>query len=196
MSDRLKYPGRIGQIAEATHDIVTPANVITIIGLGLSAHGAAHIYKLSGVIEFGAGRILDLADGFVARRTYESRTGAILDGTVDKIAVAAIVLSALIHKAAPIVVLLIIAAYNLINMVSTIYAELMKAGPKTVRPGKYAMFLQNVALGSFILGNALNHNHIWDMLGWFVFSISVPVASLASYLYIQSAIKIVKNPKR
>lgn len=75
--------------AAATLGLLTPANVITIIGLGLVIYGLVLIlneHYWTGMIVLAVGRLLDIADGVVADKTgTKSPTGEIFDAAADKI---------------------------------------------------------------------------------------------------------------
>lgn len=77
------------KIGAATHSIVTPANIITVIGLGLVVYGLIlileqHYWLGLGILAIG--RILDVVDGVVANSTgTKSPTGEFMDASVDKI---------------------------------------------------------------------------------------------------------------
>jgi phosphatidylglycerophosphate synthase len=175
-------------------DVLTPANLITVAGLALSIHGATHINEVSGVIEYGVGRVFDMADGYVARRTHASRLGEMLDAVSDKAAIAFVLFEAWHQDVGPEAVLAIVALYNVVNAVANTYAEKHEANPKTNKAGKFAMFGQNAALGSLLLSDTLGGNVGLEAAGWVAFSASLPLATKASYEYVQHAWQI-RNQK-
>ncbi len=91
--DWLKRPRRdyswFQRIARQTNGIVTPGNVITVIGFVVTLYGLWLLTKA----QFGAaaitlllGRLCDVADGWVAHHTgTKSPTGELLDAGCDKI---------------------------------------------------------------------------------------------------------------
>lgn len=104
--------------------------------------------------EIAFGRVLDLVDGPVARKLHQlSDLGAALDASADKIAAAAIVAGEWHKGVAPKSALGAIVGQNLLNGLATLAAA--KRHPdEELRPtkdGKYAMFAQNLALGSYAL---------------------------------------------
>jgi len=148
-------------------DVLTPANAISTIGLILSVHGAANIASLQGVIEIGLGRLLDIVDGSVARRTHSSHFGAIIDAIFDKLSVAAIAYQAWQYDIAPKVLISFIVVQNLINSVIAIYAEKKNLKLESSNEGKYTILLQNLALGGLALVNVLDDNtivHVIELL--------------------------------
>lgn len=178
----------IHRIADATHEIITPANVISAVGLGLSAYGATHIQDVSGVLQYGAGRVLDVIDGPIARRTYPgSRIGAVVDASFDKLAVAFALLEAWNHHAAPEGVIAVMALMNVINAASTVYADRKGTEPVTSKAGKYFMFGYNASFGAYVLGNALGGNTGLELTGAALFAATTPIAAKASYDYTKAA---------
>jgi phosphatidylglycerophosphate synthase len=186
---------QIKRIGEATHDILTPANVISAAGLVLSLYGATHINEMSGVLQYGAGRVLDLIDGPVARRTYTSRLGAKVDGAFDKAAVVFALAAAAYTDSSPKPVVWAVFSFNSINAAATVYADRQNAEPVTSKAGKYAMFGQNVALGSFLLANAMGGNSALEMTGWAASAATLPVSIKASYNYTRQSLDIRRNTK-
>jgi phosphatidylglycerophosphate synthase len=136
-------------------DILTPANVTTIIGLALTLHGAANLDSLQGIVEVGIGRGLDLVDGPLARRFHASRFGAALDGTADKLATLALLSGALYYDAVPEVFIGYVFAQNAVNAGLAVYAEHKGLNPESSIAGKRGMFFQNLALGSFALSKVI-----------------------------------------
>ena len=175
---------------------MTPANAITIAGLALSVYGAANLNEVSGVLIFGAGRVLDIADGYVARRTHASRFGALLDASADKAAVAAALAGGLYFEAVPVAVLGTIAAANIINASANTYSESKKQEPKTSTAGKYYMFGYNAAFGAFALGAAMEGNSTLGSAGWAIFAATTPLAIKASWDYTKAALAARKSSMR
>ncbi len=136
-------------------DVLTPANVATVLGLVLTLHGAANLDTLQGVIEVGAGRTLDLIDGPLARRFHASRLGAALDGAADKIAMLGLLVGAAHFEAAPLPVIGLVGLHNLANMALTLYSESHGKNPESSNAGKRSIFLENVGLGAFALANVM-----------------------------------------
>lgn len=76
------------RLAAATHGIVSPANIITVAGLGIVIYGLVLLLQdryWPGLVLVAAGRLLDIADGIVAQATgTKSPLGEIFDATADK----------------------------------------------------------------------------------------------------------------
>ncbi len=77
------------KIAAKTIGLVTPANLITVLGLSIVVYGLVLILNEQywvGIILLGVGRLLDIVDGLVADVTKtKSPTGEIFDAAADKI---------------------------------------------------------------------------------------------------------------
>lgn len=77
------------KLAAATHGIVSPANVISLIGLGLVAAGLMEVINQQfwmGLGLLAVGRLLDIVDGAVAEATQtKSPLGELFDAAADKI---------------------------------------------------------------------------------------------------------------
>ncbi len=163
-------------------DVFSPANAISLIGLSFTIWGALHIYSLSGVLLLGLGRFIDVFDGKVARATHSSRLGAIVDATCDKIGIAFLVPAIWIAQIAPYWLLLYILAQNILNVIFSLLAAARDAKPSSSREGKYAMFLQNISLGCYALGNTID-SRIFTILGLLIGLFSIYWAVQATYGY-------------
>jgi phosphatidylglycerophosphate synthase len=174
-------------------DILTPANAVSAIGLMLSVHGAANIGRLHGVIEIGLGRLLDVIDGPVARRTHSSRFGAVLDAVFDKLAIAAIAYQAWRYGIAPKALIGFIVVQNLANSAAAIYAEKKNLRFESSTNGKYTILLQNLALGGFALANVWNNNILeFVSLGLGVSSIPLGIKTTIDYLRKTNFLKLLR----
>ena len=177
-------------------DILTPANVATIVGLGLTLHGAANLDSLQGVAEIGLGRALDLVDGPLARRFHASRFGAALDGTADKIGTIAMVAGAYHYDAAPDVVLAGVLAQNIVNAGLTLYTEHKGRDPESSFAGKRGMFFQNLAIGAFALASVVESQPFQNGLevaGGIVAAIGFILGAIGTKGYFQDAFGHKKN---
>ena len=77
------------KIAASTHGIVSPANFITVIGLGIVIYGLILLVQEQywlGLILLAVGRLLDIADGAIADVTKtKSAVGELFDAAADKV---------------------------------------------------------------------------------------------------------------
>lgn len=139
-------------------DVFSPANAVSLLGLALTIIGSFNLHTLAGVLTLGLGRIIDLFDGKVARATHTSRLGAIVDATCDKIGIAVLVPAVWIAGIAPVWLLVYILAQNILNVIFSARAAAKGMQPSASSFGKHAMFIQNISLGFYALGNTLNND--------------------------------------
>jgi phosphatidylglycerophosphate synthase len=163
-------------------DIYTPANAISLIGLGLTMYGSLTITSLHGVLLLGLGRFIDIFDGKVARATHTSSFGAILDATCDKIGIAFLVPAVWLANIAPTWLLIYILAQNILNVIISFIALRHKGSISSSRAGKYTMFLQNISLGGYALASVTPLD-FFATLGLFVGILSIYWAIKASSGY-------------
>lgn len=77
------------RLAFATGGVVTPANLISMIGFGLVVYGLVALLNQEywlGLGLLGFGRLLDVVDGAIAQKTgTKSPLGEVVDAAIDKI---------------------------------------------------------------------------------------------------------------
>jgi phosphatidylglycerophosphate synthase len=137
-------------------DILTPANVVSVAGLALVLFGSFNITKGMGVIALFFGRCFDLLDGPIARRTHTSRFGAAVDALSDKLAMTALLIASVHFHVAPTWIIIYIAVQNIANLILSVRTELRGGHPEAAREGKYAVFLQNIALGTYATAGVID----------------------------------------
>lgn len=137
-------------------DVFSPANAVSLVGLTFTIYGALNIHSLAGVLILGLGRFIDIFDGKVARATHVSPLGALVDATCDKIGMAFLLPAVWFAGIAPYWLLIYIAAQNVSNIVLSWLTAKRGTTPAASRSGKYAMFLQNMSLGFYALGNTID----------------------------------------
>lgn len=172
-------------------DLLTPANVATMVGLALTLHGAANLDSLQGVVEVGIGRTLDLVDGRLARMYHASRFGAALDGATDKVAIFAILAAAVHYDAAPLPIIGLIGLHNVTNAAVTLYAEKQGKDPESSIEGKQSTFFENAALGAFALANVVASARVesgMEITGFLTAGIGLALGIAATRGYIKNAI--------
>jgi phosphatidylglycerophosphate synthase len=163
-------------------DIFSPANAVSLIGLSLTIYGSLNIEMLGGVLILGLGRFIDIFDGKIARATHVSRFGAIVDATCDKIGIAFLVPAIWVADIAPIWLLVYILAQNILNIVFSGLAAVRNAKPTSSQYGKHAMFMQNISLGFYALGNTIDVR-AFTLLGLIIGLASIYWAVRATYGY-------------
>lgn len=163
-------------------DIFSPANAVSILGLLLTIWGSLHISSLAGVLILGVGRFIDIFDGKIARATHVSPLGALVDATCDKIGIAFLVPAIWIAGIAPYWLLIYILAQNILNVILSSLTAARKSVPAASRYGKHALFLQNISLGSYALGNTID-NSGFTTAGLIIGIASIYWAARATYGY-------------
>jgi len=142
-----------------SQELASLPNAISAVGFVLAVHGASRLDTPLGLAETATGRVMDLADGYVARATGQtSEFGASLDATLDKLASFAIVASEWRKDIAPKTALAAMVAQNIVNSVATA-AALKKHPDQALAPskdGKYAMAAQNFALAAYAQAEILH----------------------------------------
>lgn len=163
-------------------DVFSPANAVSLIGLSLTIWGSLNISSLAGVLILGLGRFIDIFDGKIARATHVSRFGAAVDATCDKIGIAFLVPAIWIAHIAPYWLLIYIITQNILNIILSLTSAARKGKPTSSKDGKYAMFLQNISLGFYALGNTIDFRP-FTVLGLLIGLTSIYWAVRATYGY-------------
>jgi phosphatidylglycerophosphate synthase len=147
------------RVAAATHGVLTPANVITLIGAGIALWGIVSLLAGAYWLAIGLltlGRVLDIADGFVADRTgTKSRFGELLDATVDKIITVLTVASMFIAHVAPTWLMGLFVLPHIIIVVITLVDRYRGIKLHPSRLGKTTMLLTWLAIPLLLFVKAL-----------------------------------------
>lgn len=165
-------------------DIFSPANAVSLIGLAMTIWGSLNISTLAGVIVLGLGRFIDIFDGKIARATHVSPFGAAVDATCDKIGIAFLVPAIWIAGIAPYWLLIYIIVQNLLNVGISMLTAARKGVPAASKYGKHALFIQNISLGSYALGNTID-NEVFTTMGLVLGIASIYWAARATYGYLK-----------
>jgi phosphatidylglycerophosphate synthase len=136
-------------------DIFTPANAVSVVGAILSFAGTLHLNTSAGLILVTIGRLFDVIDGPVARRTHTSHIGAVLDATADKFVGLAILIAAYHFKLVPLIVIALIFLYHLIIGILNALIEQQGAPTFSMTNGKRTMFLHICSLLLFVWSNLI-----------------------------------------
>lgn len=132
--------------------VATVPNLVSVAGLLLTVHGARRLHTPAGIAEVTVGRLLDLADGYLARALDQSsQFGAGLDALLDKAGVTAVGLQLWRGCAPSRPALLAIAGQNAVNLVSTVITGFYDRGSllQPTAEGKLAMAAQNAAMAAY-----------------------------------------------
>lgn len=140
-------------------DLLQLPTAITLGSFALVCDGSRKIDTTAGKWEIAAGRFGDVVDGFVARKfNMSSDAGALADAACDKFGMTAIGTALWQHEIAPRPLLAAMAARNAINAGATFYNGLRDTQKRAIRPpksGKYAMAVDNISLGAFMIADEL-----------------------------------------
>ena len=148
------------RIAHATNGVVTPGNIMSVIGLVMVVCGLLMLVRQQYVASFllvGIGRIADILDGAIAHATKtKSPLGEALDAGIDKIELAAAMVALFIAQLAPIWLL---TAVVIVNGCIAFVSAMAKARHVTLHPvrtGKLATFILWISFGMYIGYAAFN----------------------------------------
>jgi len=181
------------RLAVATHGIITPGNVISVVGFILVLWGLGNLYRghlLSGTIAITMGRALDIADGILADKTgTKSPLGEAVDATIDKVEIAAalpvLVITSILLPWQAIVIFL----QHLANVLFTGIAKLRGRLPHASKAGKYATTAQWAAIVLYGCSRLTGSLSGLSLLADAVFGVSVVMGLSAAYKYAEKALK-------
>ena len=154
------------KVAAKTKGYVTPGNSVSVAGLLLTHSGLIDINcgnSIRGITKVGVGRVMDIADGFVADKTgTKSSIGEKFDATIDKILMADALW--LLHKKemVPATAAVFIGAQNLVNTVATGIATLRRNEIHSSREGKITTAMQWVAIGGYCIDAMVSPDSLSD----------------------------------
>lgn len=147
------------KVAASTNGIITPANVVTLIGFAVVVAGLVALLQKHywlGLFLMGFGRLFDIADGFVAQATHtKSPVGEMLDAVVDKVGT---FLTLIVLVAAHITSVWVITALIIPQVIIssiTLYNRRLGRRMHPSRSGKLSMFAAWTAIVGVIALKAL-----------------------------------------
>lgn len=173
------------KVAASTRGIVTPANIITAIGLGLVIYGlisilAQHYWLGLGLLAIG--RLLDIIDGVVAEATgTKSPLGEFLDASVDKIGTLLTIIVLFIAATNQWWAITLILLPQLIIPFMTLYKRTRGIAVHPTRPGKLSMVAAWVSIVGLLVIKAAEGSNITPVLSIFVCAFAVLSFVLGSY---------------
>jgi phosphatidylglycerophosphate synthase len=168
--------------ASSTNGLVSPSNVITIVGGVLVTAGlvllARHENVWLAVTLIMIGRAADLADGLVADKTgTKSTVGEAMDATVDKLELVAAVVVIWLASLIPAFVFVILVVHAVYNSLLSLAEYFVGQGLHPSRSGKLAAAVEWVAIGLFVLDAGLNIVGGWYTVlttaAWLLFAIFI-----------------------
>jgi phosphatidylglycerophosphate synthase len=151
------------RIAEYTHGVVTPANLLDVVAIVGVGWAAPRLDTWPGIAVGAPSYVADVFDGIIARRTNTaSWVGEIMDHVVgDKPKVLYGLLQIWRMRLADRPLVAAVATYNAANAVVTGYDWLRNAEPQiSVTPrAKRAMFTTTVAVGLQVIAHKIAETH-------------------------------------
>lgn len=146
------------RVAFSTKGILTPANVISVIGAILVFLGLFYIFTNElalGFVCVAVGRFADLLDGAVAQATgTKSSVGEAVDAGLDKIIIFVAIVAFFVTGIVPLWAAVIITLRNLIIMTLGLLGKAHRVTLHPSRAGKYAAATEWSAILLFILAVA------------------------------------------
>lgn len=147
------------RVAQATNNIVTPANALDVAGFAGSMYGLANLDSWRGIIVGSAGFATDYFDGKVARGTgTASPLGEAIDAAGDKVKLAFALYQIWKLDLAPKWLVGAVAVQNGANIALTATDRIMNSEP-VLHPsqnGKRAIFIEQLGLGMHIVGSEVS----------------------------------------
>jgi cardiolipin synthase len=183
----------VQRLAARTQGVITPANGVSIVGAAGTILGLIIFYRhyhIAGLVLVGVGRICDILDGHVARKTHTSSPfGEGLDAGLDKLVV---VIACGLLIAGHIVPVFLGAVLLIVQLIIAGLALAVRHDGQGLHPsrmGKYAMFGLWVSLGLFMIAHALPEGS-WTQVIWLtaliglLMVLSAELSALREYLRI------------
>lgn len=177
--------------------ILTAPNAVSVFGFVLVLIGCSRLNTWDGFGFVIIGRLLDVLDGWIARKYHQtSQLGAILDATLDKLALLVITSAAWYFEMAPVAALAAIIGINIVVTAVTYVAARRhpQATLSVSRSGKYAMALQNASLAMYIASQLMTSNstlasYLWNAGHVAIFLGTAVFGLWAVYGYVRRAIQ-------
>lgn len=176
----------VQKLAARTFGIVTPPNIITVIGLGVVVYGLVEITRghiWTGLVLVIAGRLLDIVDGVVAEKTHtKSPLGELFDATADKLGTLLTIIVLVLAGIVPWLAATALIMPQLLISLVVLYKK--RAGIKIhpTRQGKISMATIWVSIGGLLLAQPLHSQPV--VIGAYVaLAISVSLGLYALWQY-------------
>lgn len=175
-------------MAAATRGIMSPANVITVIGLGIVVYGLVAIMQQqfwTGLVFLAIGRLLDIVDGLVAEATHtKSPLGELFDAVADKIGtlltIAVLLIAGVAHWWAIMALIVPQVAITLLIL----YKKSKSIGVHPTRQGKLSMAAAWMGIVGLLLAKALNNPAVLTAAVYAIIASSVILGLYALWQYV------------
>jgi phosphatidylglycerophosphate synthase len=167
--------------------VVSPANIITVVGLGMVIYGLGvilHHQFWLGLVLLVIGRLLDIADGLVADATQtKSSLGELFDAAADKIGT---LLTIVVLIAAGVTYWWVITALILPQVIIPLvilYKKYKGIKVHPTRQGKLSMAATWVGIPGLLLSKALHDPIVLVVAVYGVITISLALGLYALWQY-------------
>lgn len=179
------------RLAVASSGVVTPANIVTIIGAGLVLYGLLLLYRnhlTVGIILVLLGRLADILDGMVAEATKtKSPLGEALDATIDKILIILSLWVLLDRHLLPAVVIWVMLVHAVYVIAVSYISRQLKTYLHPSLSGKLGAVFQWACVGAYLLVDILKQHSTSSTVPLYVgrlcFILFVVLAVWSSYTY-------------
>ncbi len=177
----------IHKIAAATHGLLTPPNLITVIGLGIVVWGLLNILQeayWTGLLLLAVGRLLDVADGLVADFTgTKSPTGEIFDAAADKIGTLLTIIVIIFANITYWWIIVALIIPQIIIPIVIFYKKQKGIGVHPTLAGKLSMALTWVGIVGVLVTAALGHPAYFDIALYAIVGLSLILGLIALWQY-------------
>lgn len=185
--DPLSY-NSFQRVAAATRGVISPANIISIIGFGMVIYGLVEITReqyWTGLVLLAVGRLLDIVDGVVAEATKtKSPLGEFVDATLDKISTILTILVLLVTGIAPWWVMLVLLVPQVAITVFTLVQRKRGVKLHPSRSGKLSMAFAWVGIVGLLAVKAIGNAPLLEFLTLDIIGISCLLGLHALWRYI------------
>jgi phosphatidylglycerophosphate synthase len=157
------------RLAANTRGFVTPANVVSLVGLGLVLLGLAVLVKhryIAGLWLIVIGRLCDIIDGAIADRSgTKSPLGEVVDAGFDKLGALGVLIVFGVEHIVPWWAIIGIGIQNAANAIIGFVGHHRKLSVHPVRAGKISTACEWLAFFCFILAAAYGSAWAWPAYG-------------------------------
>ncbi|MGH7217899.1 MAG: CDP-alcohol phosphatidyltransferase family protein [Candidatus Microsaccharimonas sp.] len=175
------------RLAASTHGIITPANIVTIIGLCIVIWGLVAILQgqfFVGLLLVVGGRLLDIVDGVVAEATHtKSSVGELFDAAADKIGTLLTILVLIVANSTYWWVILALILPQVLIPLLVFYKKQKNIRVHPTRQGKISMALTWVGIAGLLLVKAFDENVVLATATYVVIAASLLLGLYALWQY-------------
>lgn len=175
------------RLAASTYGVITPANIVTIIGLGIVIWGLVAILQgqfFLGLLLVVGGRLLDIVDGVVAEATHtKSPLGELFDAVADKIGTLLTILVLIFAGITYWWVIIALILPQVLIPLLVFYKKQKNIRVHPTRQGKISMALTWVGIAGLLLVKAFDENVALATVTYIVIAVSLLLGLYALWQY-------------